>query len=989
MTLSRGTAAPYSIQDVDRSPLRDLDLDITQVEFFQTEGRRLVFRATFAAPPTIEHLRLLLDMDGLARGEPNSGADYMLEGSNFYRYPEEATDWTWDAIEPPFMVVEGRVVTCLFPDLPFLARIRWWVETTKPDWSTADRLPGVDAFEFTRESLPKIDFQTKLYPEDIGEFVTNMPPSLCFGFDSELKNRRWSESSSAQKPMAWKPVFASSSIPLRVVLSDAVTHESVTLEPEKTFTASNFVKWTGKSMDMEWVVWLEPLENGDIRLTGQLQAAAERCVRVGVGCELNLKEWIWHKDVRGQCPMRSSEQYANVTPCLFGMRGERSMYPFGAISSESGSLIAETDIDEPRIYQIVADARHSFFGVFYDLGITSRTSNFPGRVAFRCALRSSKEKGDNVFRRALADFYDRHPALFRRTIPEIGTWLPVTDPNTISNRDDFGFAFYEAEAGSRRINAQRGLLTFGHTEPWLYRLPMPQTVRRTEGEVVQRMKFLAAGGDRQAELAASALLGVARRPDGSPSLEFMDTPWDSGARLEINADPDLPPTSEWPLNRAMAEWRETKRILARGSGGIYLDSMAKLRAADYNSAALAVADYPCAYEKAILRPCLPTEWSAYEYVAALSRAMKARGKFMMGNFTRANSPFFAGLVDALGEEIEWKTADPYETFDDRAMNFRRAMAGQKPCVLWLNASFDRLTADSVRQYFENSLFWGFLPSFSREDGSRRSYWENPSWYDRDRALFKTYVPLIQRLAAGGWQAVGGVKASSTNIWVECFEDQVPGIRHLTLRNTTATPEQAICRMQPRPEPLLVINPLVADCVALESNATQFPVSLAACAIETRDLVPASALNAELAFIRAWNVGARESAACVKVLESVRAELKLGVLCQALYSTPAVRGETNIFQLVIRNKGKRRLELGELKIVSSKQFRPFEMKKKMVGPGETFVANGFYSSDDMGYNPWLEAQWMLRDGTTEVICARMINPRYSEADLRLFRSRARR
>ena len=975
MTLSAGVGDPYSIRDADNSPVKDLSLDMTQVELFQTADHRLVFKVMFESPPVVEHLRIMLDVDDSTRGEPGSGADYMLEGSSFYRYPEGATDWTWDMVEPPFIVVEGCAITCVLPDLPPMSRVRWFVETTNPDWSTADRLPRAGAFEFAREGLPEIKLQTKLHPEDMSELVTNAPASLCFRFDSELKSRLWKELTSAEKPMTWKPVFAVTSFPLCVVLSDVETHESVKLKPDKTFAAGNFVEWTGKSMGIEWVVLMEPLGKGDIQLTGQLQAAVERCVRVGVGCELSMKGWIWHDDIRFQRPMRSPEQYANVAPCPFGARGDRSIYPFGVISSTNGSLIAETDASEPRIYQVVADSGDSFFGIFYDFGITSWTSNFPGRVTFRCALRSSKE--ENAFCGALVGFYDRHPDSFRRTVPEVGGWLPFTDPNTISNIGDFGFAFYEAEVGSQSAGADRGLLTFGYTEPWLYWLPLPQAVKRTENEVVQRMKFLAASNDRRAELAASALLGAARQPDGSIRMKFMDAPWNSGVQLEVNTDPDLMPTSEWPLSRAMSEWREAKRILAAGLRGICLNSMAEMRAADYNPAAMAVADFPCAYEKDVLKPCLPTEWSGYEYTAALSRAMKARGKFILGNFACVHSPFFVGLVDVMGEEIEWEEASK---FDDHAMNFRRAMSGRKPYVMLLNASFDKLTTDFVRQYFESSMFWGFLPGFFGKDGFHHRYWNNPQWYNRDRALFKTYVPIIRRLAMGGWQAVGGVKSSSTNLWVECFEDEIPGIRHITLRNMTAAPARAMLRIQPRPEPLLIINPLVADCVLVESNATQFPAALAASAIETRDLVPVPALSVELGFVRAWNAGAGENAACVKVLESVRAELNLGALCNVSYSAPAVRGETNIFHLVIRNNGKRRLEVGDLKIISTKQFRPFEMTRKTVEPGGTFMANGFYSADDMGKHPWLEAQWTLRDGATEVVCSRMIHPRYTEADL---------
>ena len=54
-----------------------------------------------------------------------------------------------------------------------------------------------------------------------------------------------------------------------------------------------------------------------------------------------------------------------------------------------------------------------------------------------------------------------------------------------------------------------------------------------------------------------------------------------------------------------------------------------------------------------------------------------------------------------------------------------------------------------------------------------------------------------------------------------------------------------------------------------------------------------------------------------------------------------------------------------------------------------MVNGFYSSDDMGKDPWLEVQWTLRSGDREILCTRMLNPRYADADLQIFKSRVRR
>jgi len=101
--------------------------------------------------------------------------------------------------------------------------------------------------------------------------------------------------------------------------------------------------------------------------------------------------------------------------------------------------------------------------------------------------------------------------------------------------------------------------------------------------------------------------------------------------------------------------------------------------------------------------------------------------------------------------------------------------------------------------------------------------------------------------------------------------------------------RTLLRIEPRTEPLLIINPLVADCVLIEP--ARDAISCCACgafAIETRDLVPVSAAER-----RAFCLPGRGTPAPVKmrpvskVLESILAELNLGALCDVSYSAPAV------------------------------------------------------------------------------------------------------
>jgi hypothetical protein len=48
------------------------------------------------------------------------------------------------------------------------------------------------------------------------------------------------------------------------------------------------------------------------------------------------------------------------------------------------------------------------------------------------------------------------------------------------------------------------------------------------------------------------------------------------------------------------------------------------------------------------------------------------------------------------------------------------------------------------------------------------YWERPDLYERDRPLFKKYIPVISALNAAGWQPVTLARSSSPDIYVERF-----------------------------------------------------------------------------------------------------------------------------------------------------------------------------------------------------------------------------
>ena len=61
----------------------------------------------------------------------------------------------------------------------------------------------------------------------------------------------------------------------------------------------------------------------------------------------------------------------------------------------------------------------------------------------------------------------------------------------------------------------------------------------------------------------------------------------------------------------------------------------------------------------------------------------------------------------------------------------------------------------MEPYFQRAMFFGVFPSMfsGQQSAGDVAYFSNPAWYNRDRALFKKYIPMIRRLDAAGWEPV--------------------------------------------------------------------------------------------------------------------------------------------------------------------------------------------------------------------------------------------
>ena len=92
------------------------------------------------------------------------------------------------------------------------------------------------------------------------------------------------------------------------------------------------------------------------------------------------------------------------------------------------------------------------------------------------------------------------------------------------------------------------------------------------------------------------------------------------------------------------------------------------------------------------------------------------------------------------------------------------------------------------QYHQVELTFGMWPGYFSHDAASRPYFGNSTWYNRDRPIFKRYVPVLQEINQAGWQPVTGATVSdsavSCCVRVERFGPSAtsPDFVYFTVRN---------------------------------------------------------------------------------------------------------------------------------------------------------------------------------------------------------------
>ncbi len=524
----------------------------------------------------------------------------------------------------------------------------------------------------------------------------------------------------------------------------------------------------------------------------------DRAILLVFALPVDASGWTWGDDLRRRRVIEGAGEYLLANPVGAGTTGTMSAYPLAAVSGPEVGLALGVDYDRPAQYRLFYHAGTRQLCAAFDLGLVPETEQFPNAADFGLVVyRFDPARG---FRAAFQKFTEIWPQHFEVRAREQGIWMPFTDVSTVQGWEDFGFRFHEGDNAVAWDDAH-GILSFRYTEPMTWWMPMAPEVPRTLPEALRVRDAYAEGPPGfHREMARVSRAAAMYDADGQPVLLFRNEPWANGAVWSLNPNPALPASP----NAATVHWNDALKARLYGANaaarldGEYLDSLEGYVTADLNFRRehFRHTTVPLSFAPDTRRPALFKGLAIYEFTRWISADVRRLGGLVFANGVPYRFGFLCGWLDVLGTETDWLPGGEYRPVSHAQMALWRTLAGAKPYLLLMNTDYDRFTTNLVERYFQRSLFYGMFPSMFSHNAAENPYWRNPAWYNRDRPLFRRFLPLIRRVAEAGWQPVTGAHTDNPQLWLERFGPGADGAVYFTVLNPTATPQGGVLRVEP-------------------------------------------------------------------------------------------------------------------------------------------------------------------------------------------------
>ncbi len=504
----------------------------------------------------------------------------------------------------------------------------------------------------------------------------------------------------------------------------------------------------------------------------------DRAITLVYTLALPNANYLWLPGPRSSEPAQSPRDYHALSS------GRLSRYPLAAVASPDIGHAIILDMLQPAVFRVGFSAATSELYIAYDLALTTEKPSANIRFATTTFTPASG------FRAAVAAMYDAFPDYFHSRTPRQGVWMPFYSISKVQNHEDFGFAFKEGNDQTAWDDAHN-ISTFRYTEPLTWWMPMPKDLPRTLDAALAHAKALADKGDKN----ALALLATGYHDQNANfPARLLDTPWCDGAVWSMNSSPHLPGN----VTDFQNKWNPTLKSQLYGPNrkadldGEYIDSAEGYVTDQYNFRRehFTHAQTPLTFDPDSLKPAIYRGLIAFEYVRAISSDLHTINKLVMANSTPNSLCFLSPLLDVMGTETDWNPANRWQPMTDDELLYRRVLCGPKPYCFLMNTNFDNFSYNLTEKFMKRCLAYGMFPGFFSADASTGHYFSRPELYNRDRPLFKKYIPLCKLLAQSGWQPVTLAHSNNNKILLERF-----GRNYLTVFNDSPQTQTATITLQ--------------------------------------------------------------------------------------------------------------------------------------------------------------------------------------------------
>ena len=523
------------------------------------------------------------------------------------------------------------------------------------------------------------------------------------------------------------------------------------------------------------VVETPAADGATYRVTVEDRTGRDRALTLVYAWPLPAGDLVFEEDPRTAVPLADNAPQRSDAQAMGCGAGGLNRWPFGAVSVGGRGFALGIDTAHPAYFRTAVHPRTRLLFIAFDLGLApeKRTAAF----AFR---RFTFTGG---FRGALAAYAAREPDAFKTRVPEQGIWMPFRAIKSVENWQDFGFKFKEGNDETSWDDAH-GIFTFRYTEPTTWWLSMDKahgTNRFTMADCLAKVESLAAKGDPRARAWCGSVM---RDEDGARVGRVMDTPWCRGAIWLLSPLPDIAGICEYKVKNTEADFAKFyAKPFPVGQDGEYIDSAEGYLTPtlDFNRAVFAASDTPLVFSSdEDHRPALFKGLSMYEYVRRTAARVWPRGRFVMANGVPGRWPWLPAYVDVGGTETQWIDEEGrWRPESHRSLLYKRALSMGKPYCYLQNVDFEKFAYADMENFMRHCVAYGLFPGCFSHNASEGHYFTRPEVYNRDRPLFKKYVPLCKMLSEAGWRPVNTLVASTdARVFVEQF-----GARYVTVFNS--------------------------------------------------------------------------------------------------------------------------------------------------------------------------------------------------------------